>query len=118
MVKHICPKCNRIFTNSSNYNKHINKKKSCVDNDLTKYKFSCDNCKKRFRTKKGLQYHSSKNICKNFDIPKKDEIKMDISNNVNESPKIYAKFICSDELLKILFANKDKIGFPIKLEFA
>ena len=33
MVKYICEKCNKEFNHKGSYDKHMNRKKSCIDNN-------------------------------------------------------------------------------------
>ncbi len=55
MVKHTCPKCDKIFDKKSNYDTHMNKKKPCNSNK------TCVHCAKIFSRTTGLTLHKS--IC-------------------------------------------------------
>ena len=52
MVKYICEKCDMEFFKKSNYERHMNKKKSCVIDNKT-----CEHCDKTFTRSTGLTAH-------------------------------------------------------------
>ena len=70
MVKYICEKCNMEFFKKSNYERHINKKKSCVIDNKT-----CEHCDKTFTRSTGLTAHIP--ICKVIKT-NKQQIKNDL----------------------------------------
>lgn len=77
---HLCPRCGYSSAHTSDFKKHLNKKKLCnpkiSDIDLKdiieKYnkkkdgKYQCEHCKKTFVSTSGLYYH--KNVCKNAEL--------------------------------------------------
>ena len=64
-MKYICEKCNKEFNQKSNYDRHINRKKSCVSEEKTLqdiHNTTCEFCSHVFSQLSALKKH--KNICK------------------------------------------------------
>lgn len=66
MVNYECSKCNKIFRDKYNYERHVNKQTSCDIKNI----FRCDSCNKEFLHKHGLKYHILHNVCVNTNIKK------------------------------------------------
>ncbi len=92
MVLHTCEKCNKEFDKKSNYNVHINKKKSCLKNVLNK-----DNTIKIFQ-----------NIPNNSKIFHKAENNINIDNECKFCHKIYSQVYNLNKHLKTCKTKKQK----------
>lgn len=60
MVKYVCPKCKKVFYKKYNYDVHINRKNSCIDNDDNgniSEDFSCKICDKKLSRPDKLYSH-------------------------------------------------------------
>ena len=80
MVNYICEKCNKEFTQKSNYNRHINRIKSCNNNETIIYK--CEKCNKEFNKKSNYLNHINKlKECNNVNLQQKyDELYLELNN--------------------------------------
>jgi hypothetical protein len=95
MVEHKCNKCNKIFTQKVDHDRHVNRKYSCdADSSVN----SCDICKKNFKHKSSLYKHFKKCINKtqiiNTDNSKSitNNTKIDTQNNLNMDNVKVVKF--------------------------
>jgi uncharacterized C2H2 Zn-finger protein len=95
MVFYKCEKCNKEFSQKSNYTSHINRKKSCIINDnniidnnindnnintntTTNNIYKCEKCNKEFNKKFNYLSHiNKKNPCNSNDLIKENKILLD-----------------------------------------
>jgi uncharacterized C2H2 Zn-finger protein len=93
MVFYKCEKCNKEFSQKSNYTSHINRKKSCIINDNniidnnindnnintnTNNIYKCEKCNKEFNKKFNYLSHiNKKNPCNSNDLIKENKILLD-----------------------------------------
>jgi hypothetical protein len=62
MKEYICTLCEKIFNDKSNYNRHINRKKSCVENKIINENknedgYTCEHCERNFSRIDNLKRH-------------------------------------------------------------
>jgi len=79
MPEYRCNKCNKIFTQKSNYLTHINKKKDCLKKKI----FSCDICNKHFYHKSSVSRHKKK--CKKIYLENTNNSENTINNTTTNT---------------------------------
>ena len=107
MVFYKCEKCNKEFSQKSNYTSHINRKKSCIINDNniidnnindnnintnTNNIYKCEKCNKEFYQKCNYLLHiNKKNPCNSKDLINENKILLDkikeLENKLKENNK-------------------------------
>ena len=71
-----CDKCNKYFNSKGDYDRHINKKKSCIDD----IKYECNKCHKKFDfNSEYLRHLNKKNQCNSEHI----------TNNIDDNTDAY-----------------------------
>ena len=60
---YICDKCNKQFTHKGTYSRHINRKRPCDEQIITKNNLQCTNCLKLFKSSSSLYYHVKNAVC-------------------------------------------------------
>lgn len=123
MPSYICPRCLYEFDRISNYKRHLKSKlcqpingNVCLENEKNKLfiqkeiKYTCDNCKKGFSIKQGLQRHLEKH-CKKEKVEEKsintEEIEkvIEISTEIGKNNDLLTNF----ETIKYDFIPRDKL---------
>src|SRR5271165_3973245 len=97
-MKYICEKCNKQFSQKSNYMTHLNRKNSCVKTNIKK-SYICMDCNAKFTQKCNLNRHMKYNCTKN--------IKNVIDHIDNEIDELKAKnFEMENKINELLEQNK------------
>lgn len=69
MVLYKCEKCNKEFSQKSNYIAHINRKNPCDLNERRNIIYKCEKCNKEFTQRSNYMSHiNKKNSCNNINI--------------------------------------------------
>lgn len=108
-----CMKCNRIFISLINLQKHLNKKKSCDNNEI----YKCEFCNKQYITKRNYTNHLKIHV-NNTQINNINNTNVNITNNVN-SNNIINNYITINKFGKedLSYLTKDKICNILDLGF-
>ena len=90
MVLYKCDKCNKEFKQKSNYIRHINRKKTCILNEVINDNikiYKCDKCNKEFNQKSNFIYHINKqNECNNVNLEEKyQELEQKYNTVINKN---------------------------------
>jgi len=90
MVLYKCDKCNKEFNQKSNYIRHINRKKTCILNEVINDNikiYKCDKCNKEFNQKSNFIYHINKqNECNNVNLEEKyQELEQKYNTVINKN---------------------------------
>jgi uncharacterized C2H2 Zn-finger protein len=111
MVFYNCGKCNKEFYQKSNYLSHINRKKSCITNEIidnntninTIYK--CEKCNKEFNQKCNYLSHiNKKNPCNSNDLIKENKILLEKIKELENIKKYNTQL--ENENLKLKIENE------------
>jgi uncharacterized C2H2 Zn-finger protein len=90
MVLYKCDKCDKEFNQKSNYIRHINRKKTCILNEVINDNikiYKCDKCNKEFNQKSNFIYHINKqNECNNVNLEEKyQELEQKYNTVINKN---------------------------------
>jgi uncharacterized C2H2 Zn-finger protein len=90
MVLYKCDKCNKEFNQKSNYIRHINRKKTCILNEVINENikiYKCDKCNKEFNQKSNFIYHINKqNECNDINLEQKyQELEQKYNTVINKN---------------------------------
>lgn len=119
MVLYTCPKCNKDFTNKTDFERHINRKTSCDEEEkkIEKNLF-CPICNKLYSTKRSLNAHIN-SICMVKKIKEEEQKKKDEENELLKlallkiTDKIQSENITIEDITSLLQSNSNNVNANI-----